>query len=393
MTILIDIVNFNADASCLDSQKWLSYLSGGKNSQFCKWLSLYITHRKRMVLGLTGATLSDLYMHNPEAIIMVKNNPDIFQIIIRPYAHDIALLRTVNGFRFNLAAGLTVLNSIFGSTTAYYLPPEFMITNEQIYILSDFFIKAVFVNASRYSADLADRIPNTNYNVKGIFGTKLGCIPVDGELTRVYLESIQLFETEKWHNTIDSKNRIRYLWRDGESSFLLPFGIEREEFWLTNCHAEREHLGNEKFVKINNDMYQSYPIHSFSEWMKELRMMGYLGRIDEIEKQLKTLPKMAQYIWLRTINSDILSSVEKSSPRIHLRFSASNLQSQEYRIMRSERGFEGEEYLAILCQYIRDEKYPSRLMNPEGAHLIKAKGRIEHLKSLGPIWNNATHYL
>lgn len=64
MTRLIDIVNFNADASCFDSQKWLSCLSGGVDSVFCNWLSLYIRHSKKIVLGLTGATISDLVTHN-----------------------------------------------------------------------------------------------------------------------------------------------------------------------------------------------------------------------------------------------------------------------------------------------------------------------------------------
>lgn len=394
MTRLVDIVNFNADASCFESQRWLLCINGGSNSQFCKWLSLYVRHRKQMVFGMTGATVSDLNMYNPEAIVIVNNNPDIFQVILRPYSHDIPLLRTAEGFRFNLAAGITVMKATFGSTSRYYLPPEFMMTNEQIYILAKLGMKATFVNASRYHADLAARIPDKNYNVRGILGSTLGCIPVDGELTQLYLRSIQLLDADEWNNAIDDMNDNLYLWRDGESSFLLPNGIEREEFWLTNCHAERVHLGDEEYTKvINSDMYQSYPIHSFSAWMKEFRMLGYLSRIVEIEKLLCKLPRVAQCLWLLAINSDILSSVEKHSPLIHLRLSARNGQKHPLRILRSERGYEGEEFLALLHKCILDGKNPCELMNPTAAHLKKAKGRIEHLESLEPIWNSAMHCL
>jgi hypothetical protein len=392
MTRLVDIVNFNADASCLDSQKWLSCLSGGSDSQFCKWLFLYVRHRKLMALGMTGTTISDLKMYNPEAIAIVKNNPDIFQVILRPYSHDIALLRTPQGFRFNLAAGIAVMKATFESASLYYLPPEFMMTNEQIHILSNLGIKATFVNSSRYPVDLAARIPDKAYFVKGILGSMLGCIPVNGNLTQLYLRSIQLFDTDEWNKTIASVGHHCYLWRDGESPFLIPDGIEREDFWLANCHAERMHLGEEEYSDvINTGMYQSYPIHSFLEWMKEFRMIGYLNRIEEIEKHLSQLHMIAKCIWLLTINSDILSSVEKKSPLIRLRLLENREQIQQFQILRSERAFEGEEYLALLQRCMTDEKYPCELINPTEAHLKKAKGRIEHLKSLEPTWQNAMH--
>lgn len=394
MTRLVDIVNFNADASCLDSQKWLSSLENGNDSRICQWLSLYVRRRKLIVLGMTGATISDLNVYNPEAIAIVKNNPDIFQVILRPYTHDIALLRTPQGFSLNLAAGLAVMKATFESASLYYLPPEFMMTNEQIHILSRLGIKGTFVNSSRYPADLAARIPDNTYFVKGIRGARLGCIPVNGNLTQLYLRSIQLFETEEWNKTIASVRQNCCLWRDGESPFLIPAGIEREDFWLANCHAERMHLGHEEYTDVmKTGMYQSYPIHSFLEWMKEFRMMGYLNRIEEIEKHLCQLPMVAQCMWLLTINSDILSSVEKKSPLIRLRSLENKEQLQQFQILRSERAFEGEEYLALLQRYIADEKYPCELMDPTEAHLKKAKGRIEHMKSLEPTWNNAMHCL
>ena len=390
MTRLIDIVNFNADASCFDSQKWLSCLSGGVDSVFCNWLSLYIRHSKKIVLGLTGATISDLVTHNPESVELIRKHPDIFQMILRPYSHDISLLRNFDGFCFNLAAGISVLKAIFGLESPYYLPAEFMMTNEQLSILADHGIRSTFVNASRYDNELASRIPEHCYTVKGILGSSLGCIPVQGVLTQSYLRCIQLWESREWNETVSAGNHDLYLWRDGESSFLLPRGIERENFWLNNCSAQRVHLGQEEYAEhIQSNLFQSYPVHSFSAWMKEFRMMGYIGRIMDTEKILRRLPPVAKYLWLLAINSDILSSVEKRSPIIQLKLSSADEQTQKYRILRSERGWEGEEFLALLDRCMIDGEIPVEFTTPRLAHHIKARGRIDHLASLEPIWKNA----
>lgn len=394
MSNLVDIVNFNADASCLDSAQWLSILNGGPQSLFCKWLSLYTRYKKPMVLGMTGATVSDLNAHNPEAIKIVKNNPDIFQIILRPYAHDIPLLRTPDGFFLNLSLGKAVIHNAFDRIDEYYLSPEFMLMSNQITALARTGIKATFINSTRYCSDIALRIPNHPYYVRGIQESKLGCIPVHGELSQLYLQAIQLWDNESWNKIMQNNRNTLFLWRDGESSFLIPDGIEREKFWITHCHVERCYLGDERYETPSDPhSYHSYPPHSFSAWMKELRMLGYLGRVQEIEKKLKDVPALARYLWLLTINSDILSSVEKNSPHIQLRGPNIEDELQEYKIFRTERGYEGEEYLALLEQYIINEKYPAELYNPTAPHLIKAKYRIEHLKKLEPLWNNEMHCL
>ena len=225
---------------------------------------------------------------------------------------------------------------------------------------------------------------------------KLGCIPIEGELTELYLRTIQLWDAGEWIKVIQQQKKdspIR-LWRDGESCFLIPDGLDREEFWLVNCTAERLHLGGENYNStVEPSLYHSYPVHSFSAWMKEFRMFGYLGRIQGIENRLSNLLADAHYFWLLTINSDILSAVEKPSPFIELRLSQMDEQTQMFRIHRSERGYEGEEYLALLERVVLDEKDPRELDNPTEPHLIKAKGRIEHLRSLEPKWNGAMPFL
>ena len=44
---LVDVVNFNADASCLSSRKWLLCLEGGENSLVYKWLKGYVDNKRK----------------------------------------------------------------------------------------------------------------------------------------------------------------------------------------------------------------------------------------------------------------------------------------------------------------------------------------------------------
>jgi len=374
--------------------EWLSILRGGLSSRFCLWLSLYVRHRKRMVLGITGATVSDLTLHNPEAVTIVREHPDIFQVILRPYTHDLSLLRTPDGFRFNIAAGEVALRKAFGGVSSYYLPPEFMLLSEQITALSLMGVKSTFINPRLHASEFAVRIPRRPYLVHGVMSQKIGCIPVDGELTRLYLRTIQLWDAEEWNKTMQMEECTFKLWRDGESPFLLPDGIEREEFWLTNCNAEREHLGNEQYDHvIDQALYCSYPRPSFAAWIKEFRMLGFLGRIHDIERDFENLSSLGRYLWLLAINSDILSAVEKTSPVVHLRMSQMNKEVQEYRILRSERGHEGEEYLSLLEHCLSNGAWPAELDHLPQSHFIKARGRIKHLQSLEPICSDAKRCL
>jgi hypothetical protein len=395
MKRLIDIVNFNADASCLDAHKWLSILEGGANSPFCRWLSLYTRHRKRIVLGMTGATVSDLTVQNPEAVTIVRDNPDIFQVILRPYSHDIPLLRTRDGFLFNVMTGKAAMERAFHRVSAYFLPPEFMLTSEQVGTLGAIGAKATFVNSKRHTPDLADRIPRCPYLVRGVMGATIGCIPVDGEMTQFYLRTIQLWDAKPWNNVVmPTGSATLRLWRDGESPFLLPHGIEREEFWLTHCSADRTHLGGEEYSELaDRNLYRSYPPHSFSAWMKEFRMLGYVGRIQEVERQLRKLTAPCRHLWLLAINSDILAAVEKDSPLVALRSAPGHQATQKYRIARSERGYEGEDYLSLLERCLADATYPLTFDTPTAPHLLKAKGRLEHLETLEPTCSDAMRYL
>ncbi|MBT8523613.1 hypothetical protein G6735_04715 [Polynucleobacter paneuropaeus] len=355
---LVDVVNFNADASCLSSERWISILQGGKNSKFYRWLNLYVKNNKAIVLGLPGATIADISTINPEAITLINKFPDIFQIILRPFAHDLALLRTSQGFLVNLICGINVIRNEFINIFDYYLPPEFMLTDEQVYQLSCQGILGTFVNPGRYSDGIQSNIPLSIYEISGVFGKKINCIPFADVLTKCYLSALQNYEFENWNNEIISKkSKYIFSWRDGESLFFLPDGISREELWLENESNlfERSQLNlintNFEAASSNSNNY-TYPLHSCHSWMREFRMLGYVNRISKAEDQIQA--KGWGYIikWLMTINSDILSSIEKESPKIMIKKESGAQSVIELTLLRTDRWFEGNEYLSILEEFL-----------------------------------------
>ncbi len=355
MTVLVDVVNFNSDASCLDTERWLRAMAGGPDSEVCRWLRLYVDLGKPVVLGMTGATLADLSTCNPEALELIRTNPATFEGVLRPFSHDIALLRSPHAFGVNLRLGARAVRRHFSRSSHAYLPPEFMLSNEHIGLLAQNGVESVFVNADRLSEALRLRIPAEPYWVRGLGQTRLQCVPVAGDLTQHYLDALHNFDASGWNAALASHDgSIVISWRDGESSFLLPDGLEREACWLAGeAGIERRLLDDIAFTYRPNDgldagHLRSYPVHSFLAWMREFRMLGYLGRLQRFEDVVQELTPTELTLWLQAINSDVLSAVEKRSPVVTLRSGPGSASETEYTLLRSERGFEGDECLRLL---------------------------------------------
>ena len=391
MKRFVDLVNFNADASCLSSARWLAALEGKEHSEFCKWLQLYIDPHKPIALGLTGATVADLASHNPDAIALINRHPQVFELIARPFSHDISLTRSRQGFLLNLSLGLAILRQHFSAVTPYFLPPEFMLSSEQVSLLAEQGVLGVFVNSQRLAPGMRERVPTCPYQVRGVRGINLPCVPVRGNLTQLYLDALHNYDSSAWRQAIlGDPDDVIVSWRDGESPFLVPDGLLREGRWL---HQEggipRSHFSTAECHFADSDaldprLLRSYPVHSFLAWMKEFRMMGYLLRLQRLEEMTATLSEDSLGLWLQAINSDILSSVEKESPVVRLKSGPENNEYFDYTILRSERGFEGEELLCLLEQEqdagnIASESSLKNL----GAHGLKLAGRLRQLKALG----------
>ena len=376
---VVDIVNFNADASCLSSSIWLDALQGGTNSKICQWLALFVRNDKKVNLGFTGSTLADIKIFNPDAINIINEKKDIFEIILRPWSHDISLYRTDSLFIYNVELGIRTIKSEFESVSNYYLAPEFMITSRQVELISKMGIEAIFINPDRYQNDIKRRIIPTPHIVYGTSESTIKCIAIHGRTTQKYLSSCQLSDPKIWDKFIqDFPDDLIFSWRDGESFLLIPDGLSREESLL---QGESENINRKKLqsLEINYEdsslydrsYYKSFPIHSFTAWIKEMKMMWYVDRIRKIENNFSKLSDLQITLLLQLINSDILASVEKISPKIKLKIKGV---MEDFIIYRSERGFEGEDYL----QLIDDPNF----RNESAPHIKKLIARHEYLKAM-----------
>jgi hypothetical protein len=376
---VIDIVNFNADASCLSSSVWLDALQGGTNSKLCQWLSLFVRNNKKVNLGFTGSTTADIKKFNPDAINIINEKKDIFEIILRPWSHDISLYRKDSLFVYNVELGIRTIKAEFESVSNYYLAPEFMITSRQIELISKMGIEAIFINPDRYQNDIKRRIIPIPHIVFGTSESTIKCIVIHGSTTQKYLSSCQLNDPNIWDNFIqDFSDDLIFLWRDGESFLFIPDGLSREESLL---QGESDNIKRKKLqsLEINYEdsslydqqFYKSYPIHSFSAWIKEMKMMWYVDRIRILEEQFPNFSEFQKTLFFQLINSDILASVEKISPEIKL-----NIKGviENFIIYRSERGFEGEDYL----QLIDDPNF----RNDSAPHIKKLIARHEYLNAM-----------
>lgn len=391
MTDIVDVVNFNADASCLPAATWLDMLSGGADSSLCRWLRLYAERERPVVLGFVGGAVADMAMLNPQAIAVVNDHPAVFEVLLRPFAHDIALLRSTAGFAANVALGERTLRREFRRIVDYFLPPEFMLSSAQVKQLLDAGVRGLFINAARFKDELQGRIPESPYVLEGVLGSRLHCIPFAGTLTDAYLRSIHFYDATPWNDAVAGRPGIVFSWRDGESCFLVPDGIAREAAWLDGESADlrRRHLGDVcrglSFAEpdARGNSFHAYPPHSFSAWFKENRMLGFLARVQQFEARLGEMSIDARVLWLQAINSDILSAVEKDSPTIHLGDRPGDgAGGRTFTIWRSERGFEGEDFLARLeglfehgdTGYLDDAH--------RRPHIRKLKARLDYVRAL-----------
>lgn len=390
MTTLVDVVNFNADASCLSSAVWLRSLAGGSGSDFYRWLNLYVSTSKKVTLGLTGATISDLAHFNPESLTLIRANPEIFEMIVRPFSHDIALIRTPGGFLRNLDMGIKTIVREFSTYTPYYLPPEFMLTNEQLGILDAAGIRGTFVNAARFKGEMGRRLPTSPYLIQGLLNTQMNCIPFGSGLTQTYLNALHFWDSSSWNNAVLTHCMTPvFSWRDGESPFFLPDGITREANWLESESSEihRGFLRDHQPVndgELRRGMavgeYGYYPIHSFTAWMREFKMLGFINRLMTIEGHLDTLTDRQLGIWLQATNSDILSAIEKESPVISLKPTPRS-EAIDHVLWRSERGVEGELFL-LLIENLDQNRFRVVLDTDMSPVVQKLRGRLAYLGSV-----------
>lgn len=387
---VVDVVNFNADGSCLASERWLAALAGGERSLVCRWLDHYVAAGKPVTLGFVGGTVADMALYNPEAIARINAHPEVFEVLLRPFAHDVALLRTPAGFRLNFELGREILQREFRAVAPWFLPPEFMLNNGQVTALASWGVGGTFVNPDRFKPEVQRRLPAEPYLVSGVLGGRLPCIPFAGALAQAYLDALHRWSGRPWNEALEAfGDGTVFSWRDGESFLLLPDGERREARWLDEetPRAQRVLLSaavRELHFRDPDEMperYRSYPVHSFASWFREFRMLGFLDKVFEMERRLDRLTAVERVLFLQTLNSDILSAVEKDSPVVRLRGCPEGEgpgDEFDLTLLRSERSFEGEDYLAILSGWLADAAVRRYVETSEAPHLHKLRARLAY---------------
>jgi len=362
----------------------------------------YVEHKRKVNLGLTGVTICDLAYFNPECISLINDHPDIFEIVCRPFAHDSPLLRTNYGFTINVQKGMEIIRKYFKKTNTFYLAPELMKTAQQVTILRDLNVKGVFINKDRYEKEIAACIPDAPYLIKGVMGATMQCIPFNQKEDYVlYLDIIHGYKNAHlWADVLKHKKRDYFFWRDGESCLLLPFGVEyerrlleaEEKAGIDRLFLSEIDLGGAQDVKENE--LHSFPYHSLRPWFKDMKLYWFTSRVREVEAQLEQYPNTMQALWMLTINSDIMSSTEKDFPLVNVGdevFSVkdndlswigikANRPKKTLMFLRSDRGIEGEDYLAYLDFLLKDKitfkQILSSWKDSEEPHLLKGYARL-----------------
>ena len=401
---LIDVVNLNADASCLASAKWLRCLEGGRDSIVMCVLRGYAEHRRKVNLGVVGATACDLAAFNPEAIDFINEHDDVFEIVPRPFAHDNALLRLPAGFRWNVERGLAVLRRHFRRVSDFYLAPENMVTGGQIRILRELGLRGIFLHKGRYDVSVNRHVPDVPFELRGVFGTPMLCVPfAAAELEAAYLRGLHgTVAAEGWAAAARERAREQcVIWRDGESCLLHPLAPHNEERMLAAEAAagvERAFLSELEVPRQppapRDGVLRYFPLHSMRPWMEAMKLVWFITRVQLVEQQLEQQPEAVKQLWLMTINSDILSAAEKSPPVVDvsddvLRADAADPlwegvlplpESRQLILTRSERAGEGEDYLSYLDEVMSGRTSLDALCAQWRAsresHLRKAAARL-----------------
>lgn len=406
---LVEVSNWNFDASMLFAEKELSLMEGEHESEICKGLKTYVKYEREVNLGPIGATVRDIAEFNPEAIDIINENTDIFEIIPRPYSHDLLILRTDKGFEKNVSKGLKILEEHFENVnTKYFLPPEIMLTSEQIKILSDLGFEGTFIHKSRYNPKIRKFIPDEPYIVEGVLGSELICIPFqDTNLRKVYHRILQgNMEPSSFSKHLkEIKHDTIFHWKDEETDYLNLEGvsirgkifedekknnIERKKLseidkYIEQC-AEKYTDSDVRYSYQQGGTLICYPRQSLNSWLGTLHGYPIQREVEKYELKIfdedRKYPECIMNLLLLAMNSDIFSSTEKPNTDVSINInkiseysgkSPENILSSNsvYRIgidideiknniakvtfLRSPRYHEGEKIVAYLKELLKDQ--------------------------------------
>ena len=371
---LVDIINLNADASCLSSKRWLTALSGGKESELFLILNAYVEHDLKVNIGIIGSTLAEIEELNPECIDLINNYPQNFQILIRPFIHSLSILWNDDTFHTNYTLGKRYIENTFKNVLNWYLPPEFALRNSQIFTIRKE-TEGTFIHPKRIKEDAKEKIPLGLFNLGTLQSEKIKCIQLTENFDSYYLDHIQVFRSEYAFD-----QEVILGWRDGESPFFLTDSVEREQIFIKNSQKDFDRIFLSEYLKNTNQAnlkeYDAYPQNSLLPWLGNFRLYWFLADVKKLEGQFHDLDIEKKVLFLNLLNSDILSSIEKNNVSVLLKdLYGENI--NPYVIKRCERNLDAEELLFLIKNAPINELDESiNKLNARLVKRIKAKNKI-----------------
>lgn len=380
---LVDVINFNSDASCLSSERWLKSLSGGRTSELFRILACYVEQRQKINLGFVGSTLSEVILLNPECIELINNYPNVFEIIYRPYIHSLSILWRDETFKRNFNLGRELTDRTFHNIVNWYLPPEFALRNSQLFTLANEEV-GTFIHPKRTKKRPSSSLVEGYGHIVGIHNSKIAYLGFAEFFDKYYLDILQ-----KYHSEISFEQKTIIGWRDGESPLLLPNSVSREEYFVDHSSQRFERIFLSDLNTSSDFQYEnrivSYPQNSLLPWMGGFRLYWYIQEVKDLERNFEKLSSLNKMLFMFLLNSDILSCTEKTDVQIEIVKHQGDSVVESIFLPRIEKNLDAEEIL-YLVKNVDNSLTLNAIKEKIGGDLsIRLNARIKSLKKLNSI--------
>ena len=308
---MLDLINFNGDASCLPHSVFLKYIEDGS---FYSWLQLFDKYSHHAAFGMTGMSLLDVISSSDNLSISSINSSPYLHCINRPYSHSLSIRMPSALSDLNILLGIFIYQKSFSSNSSCYLPPEFSLRSSSLQLLYKLHIDKVFHASPSYFSRDQSNPSNDFLRIDLPDGSSVFSFCIHHSATHSYLRTIQL---------LVPYSPSKLLWRDGESSLLIPDGNRREDYFLSSL--DQPFLSPSDFLSsLSHDPFvvEHYPLRSYqpwigdysNEWFFEISTNLFQRSLTHTRLDLKFV-----LLLLMSHSSDLLASVSKEHVSIQLK--------------------------------------------------------------------------
>jgi len=302
---MIDIVNFNGDASCLKRARYLHAIREGEIAQ---WLGYYEASSRHVSVGMCGVSLIDLFIHKDSASLDLLRSSSYIHTIYRPFVHALSTVMDPSLSCINILLGILVTRTILARTSNYFLPPEFLFRMSDVLTLRKCGVEYTFDISPDTLNHANELLP---YSIIRCLvhpsGASIKSINMHQCSTKAYLRCIQIMS--EYCGTDN-------LWRDGESFLFLPDGLKREEMFINQTRHVKSivsYVQEMSSAELQLEL-DYYPLRPLSPWIGDhanhwYRQIG--NRLLEWIYDDKPITLFMLVLLLMMYSSDLRASASK----------------------------------------------------------------------------------